>query len=115
MKVSRRTVVTALLATPTLLMPGIADAAARKKTNHIVVYVKDMHCGACAKRIAAKLYGVPGIVKVATNVKKNYAIVTPQRNKQPSPKAMWQATVDAKLTPVKLVAPQGTYTKLPKR
>lgn len=115
MKIDRRNVIAALLATPTVLLPSVSDAAPRKKTNHIVVYVKDMHCGACAKRIAAKLYGVPGIVKVATNIKKNYAVVTPQRNKQPSPKAMWQATVDAKLVPVKLVAPQGTYTKLPKR
>ena len=115
MQISRRMAVATLLASPAVLLPNVSEAAARKKTNHIVVYVTNMHCGACAKRIAAKLYGVPGIVKVSTNIKKNYAIITPQKNKRPSPKAMWEATVAAKLTPVKLVSPQGTYTKLPKK
>lgn len=99
-----------LLATVVLLSQ--AEAA---KTQYTVVYVKDMHCQTCAKKIASKLYKVPGVVKVKTNYKKNVAYVTPQRSKTPSPKALWEAVESATFEPVKIASPLGTYTKKPTR
>ena len=79
------------------------------------VYVKDMHCESCARKIASKLYTVPGVVKVATDVKKGLAVITPQANKHPSPKAMWEAVEAAEFEPIKIASPLGTFTKRPHR
>lgn len=95
----------------TLLLTQV-DAARLTSTT---VYIKDMHCETCAKKIAGKLYTVAGVVKVHTNYKKGTAIITPQRAKNPSPKALWEAVEAANFVPVKIAGPLGTYTKKPRR
>jgi copper chaperone CopZ len=77
--------------------------------NEVAIYIGDMHCNNCAKKIAAKLYRVKGVVKVRTSVKENLAVVTPQAKKQIDPKAAWAAVAKAGFEPTKLVSPQGTY------
>jgi copper chaperone CopZ len=77
--------------------------------NEIAIYVGDMHCAHCAKKIAGKLYRVKGVVKVKTDLKKNLAIVTPQAKKQVDSKAAWAAVRSAGFKPTKLVGPQGTF------
>jgi Cu+-exporting ATPase len=114
MKIDRRQLLATLAAT--VAIPTLAFGAkpeAPKKPQY-VMFVKDMHCATCAKRVAAKLYAVPGVVKVATNIEKNFVVVVPQSKKQLSPKKIWEATVAAKLTPVKLVSPIGSFTEVPK-
>jgi copper chaperone CopZ len=76
--------------------------------------VDDMHCAACAKKIAAKLYGVPGVIDVVTSVPDNTATITPQRLKQPSPRALWEAVEKAGFKPLKLEGPQGTFASKPR-
>jgi copper chaperone CopZ len=78
-----------------------------------VIEVHNMHCNDCARKIASKLYGVPGVVAVRTNVKANLAIITPQQQRRPSPKAMWEAVEKAGFKPIKLVGPQGEFTSKP--
>ncbi len=77
--------------------------------NEVAIYVGDMHCATCAKKIAGKLYSVKGVVKVRTSVKENLAIVTPQAKKQVDPKLAWAAVQKAGFKPTKMIAPQGTY------
>ena len=114
MEFTRRQALAAIGVSATCLLPTVTQAAKPKtKSPRIVIYIKDIHCNSCAKKIATKLYTVPGIVQVAANVKKNYVVVTPQKSKVPSAKKMWEATISAKTQPVKLVTPQRTYTKLP--
>lgn len=96
----------------TVLLLSQSQAA---KTQFTTVYVKDMHCNSCAKKIAGKLYAVPGVVSVKTNYKKGTAVVTPQKSKTPSPKALWEAVEAATFKPVKIASPLGTYTKKPRR
>ena len=79
------------------------------------IFVTDLHCKKCARKMARKLYAVPGVVKVQTNLKKDVAIVTPEVSKQISAVALWEATEKAGFKPVKLVGPSGTFTKHPKR
>jgi copper chaperone CopZ len=78
-----------------------------------VIEVHNMHCNDCARKIASKLYGVPGVVAVRTNVKANVAIITPQQQRRPSPKALWEAVEKAGFKPVKLVGPEGEFTSKP--
>lgn len=79
-----------------------------------VIEVENMHCSNCARKIASKLYGVPGVVVVRTSVTANTATVTPQQQRQPSPKAMWEAVERAGFKPVKLQGPQGSFTSKPR-
>ena len=94
-------------------LPSTPVVAAKRRIT--AIYVKDMHCEACAKKIARKLYNVPGVVKVTTNVKKNVALITPQKNKNPSPKRVWEAVEAATFQPIKIASPLGTFTRKPRR
>ena len=84
-------------------------AVVKRAANETAIYITNMHCPTCAKKIAGKLYRVKGVMKVKTDVKKNLAIITPQSKKQVDVKAAWAAVQAAGFKPAKLVGPQGTY------
>jgi copper chaperone CopZ len=87
-----------------------AAAAEIKLAPHeTAIYVGDMHCATCAKKISGKLFRVKGVMKVRTNVKQHVAIVTPQSKKVVDVKAAWKAVQSAGFEPVKLVGPEGTF------
>jgi copper chaperone CopZ len=104
----RRSFIAALALAPLTLSTLMAS-----EPTVTAVFVKDMHCQTCAKKIAVKLYGVPGVVKVSTNVKKGVAVIVPQASKHPSPKAIWEAVEAAKFEPVRIASPLGNYTEKP--
>lgn len=88
--------------------------------NEVAIYVDDMHCAGCAKKISGRLFKVKGVVKVRTDLKADLAIVTPQAKKQIDVKAAWEACQKAGFQPTKLVGPQGTFaadekTKAPQK
>ena len=78
------------------------------------IYVGDLHCKTCAKKIARRLYTVKGVVKVRTDVKADVAVVTPQAKKTLDVKALWSAAEKAGFPPVRLVGPAGTFEPDPK-
>jgi copper chaperone CopZ len=84
-------------------------AALKLAPGETAIYITNMHCPTCAKKIAGKLYRVKGVMKVRTDVKKNLAVVTAQSKKQVDPKAAWTAVRQAGFKPTKLVGPQGTF------
>ncbi len=90
-------------------------AAAPIPANTIKLKVNDMHCKTCAKKIARKLYAVPGVVKVAANLKTHTALVTPQKQRNPSPRAMWEAVEKAGFKPVSLEVRGQKFKKKPAR
>lgn len=88
--------------------------------NEVAIYVDDMHCAGCAKKISGRLFKVKGVVKVRTDLKADLAIVTPQAKKQIDVKAAWEACQQAGFQPTKLIGPQGTFaahekTKAPQK
>jgi copper chaperone CopZ len=90
--------------------PQHAKAPALKLApGETAIYITNMHCPTCAKKIAGKLYRVKGVMKVRTDVKKNLAVVTAQSKKQVDPKAAWTAVRQAGFKPAKLIGPQGTF------
>lgn len=76
-----------------------------------VIEVDDMHCANCAKKIARKLYAVPGVVQVKTNVKANRAYVIPQAKSDPAAIKLWNAIKAAGFEPMKMSGPQGSFTQ----
>jgi copper chaperone CopZ len=98
-----------LLAVATLANGQTLEAA----SPATVIEVDNMHCANCARKIARKLYSVPGVVGVRTNVAANTATITPQQQRQPSPKALWEAVESAGFKPIKLHGPHGEFTTKP--
>ena len=86
-----------------------AAAEIKLAPNETAIYVGDMHCATCAKKISGKLFRVKGVMKVRTNVKQHVAIVTPQSKKVVDVKAAWKAVQSAGFEPVKLIGPEGTF------
>ena len=94
-------------------MPAVARA--ESTATWTAIYVTDMHCDACAKKIARKLYALPGVKEVKANVPKDLAFVVPETGKNCSPRSIWEAVEQAGFEPVKLVGPGGTFTTKPQQ
>jgi len=114
--ISHAEVATPATAAPATVAPATAPKAdAKPKTklklapNDTVIYVGNLHCKHCAKKIASKLYAVKGVVKVRTDLKADVAIVSPQAKKKLDPLALWSAAKSSGFPAVKLVGPAGTY------
>lgn len=86
--------------------------AADMKTTTITV--KGMHCGGCAKKVAAKLKAVPGVDNANVDASTSQASITPQANKVPSPRELWEAVEKAGYVTVKIAGPSGVFTEKPK-
>ena len=71
-----------------ILSPAAAWAQKPATAPATVIKVSDMHCAACAQKISRKLYAVPGVVQVKTNLKQHAAVITPEKNRQPNPLAV---------------------------
>lgn len=91
---------------------GTASFAAEKAATSITV--DGMHCPSCAKKIVAKLKVVPGVAAVTTDVTAARIQITATAEKEPSPKALWEAVETAGYKAVKLEGPSGTFTAKPK-
>ena len=103
-----------LAATPTAEGASPVETTLKVAETDTAIYVGDLHCKSCAKKIARKLYVVKGVVKVRTDVKANVAIVTPQAKKTLHVKALWAAAQKAGFPPLKLVGPSGAFEPDPK-
>jgi copper chaperone CopZ len=81
---------------------------------YTTIYVHDMHCNDCAKKIARKLYAIPGVVEVRADVNKNVAYVVPQKDKTIAPRAVWEAVESAGFAVARMDSPQGSYQAKPR-
>ncbi|ADB19272.1 Heavy metal transport/detoxification protein [Pirellula staleyi DSM 6068] len=107
-----------LLAAAALTIAGLGSSVEARAESPAITYttiqVKSMHCDACAKKIARKLYAIPGVVEVRADVPKNIAYVVPQKDKVLSPKQMWEAVEAAGFPVASLTGPTGTFQTKPR-
>lgn len=99
-----------LAALAVVVLAGSVRAADAVPTT---ITVEDMHCMGCAKKIAARLYKVPGVVAVKADVPASRLVVQSKPEQNPSPKAMWEAVEQAGYKPAKLEGAAGTFTAKP--
>ena len=85
----------------------------KKRPEFTTIYVEDVHCKHCAKRLARKLFTVPGVKKVRANVKKDIAMVYPETKKVISPLKLWEAAEAAKFKVIKIETPTDVYEEKP--
>jgi len=90
--------------------PAAGGAAVRLQPAESCVYVTELHCSGCAKKLTRKIYALPGVAKVRADVKANAAVATPQAGKRLAAKDLWSAAKAAGFEPVRLVGPDGVYT-----
>lgn len=92
-----------------ILAVGNLPAQQPASVQTTTVQVTDMHCANCAKKISRKLYAVPGVAQVKTDVGKHIAVVVPDKKRQPNPLALWEAVESAGFEPVLLRGPFGEF------
>ena len=110
-RISRRLALSALTGSLALGSSLFAQSPA----TYTTIRVQNMHCDACAKKIARKLYSVPGVVQVRADVAKNTAYVVPQKDKTLSPRALWESVEAAGFKVARLDGPVGSFTSKPQR
>ncbi|MEM7316039.1 MAG: heavy-metal-associated domain-containing protein [Planctomycetota bacterium] len=93
-----------------LPVPSVKPA---KPTTNTTIYIKNMHCEGCAKRLRTRLYKLPGVVKVTTNVKLGTAVVVPAAKKPVKTEQLWDATIAERFAIKKVTTPKGTFLKRP--
>jgi copper chaperone CopZ len=96
-----------------VLAAGLVSDCQAAEGRRVTITVANMHCANCAKKIARKLYAVPGVVSVRTDVKADTAVVTPQADKDPSPRALWEAVEKAGFKVVQIDSPAGKFIAKP--
>src|SRR3954466_5529858 len=99
----------------TVRLAGPALVEAASPVPYTTIHVHNMHCDECAKKIARKLYVVPGVVEVRADVGKNIAYVVPQKDKSLSAKSLWEAVEGAGFAVARLESPQGNFVSKPVR
>ena len=84
-----------------------------KESSNTVIFVEDMHCKHCAKRLARKLFAVAGVKKVKANIEHDFAVVIPETKKTLSPLALWEAAEAAKFKVIRIETPIQTFETKP--
>lgn len=100
----------ALVAVAVLALVGVVRAAPPMATT---IVIPEMHCGGCAKKVAAQLSQVRGVAAAVPNVEARTITVTPQGQVVLSPRALWEAVEKAEKEPSRLEGPSGTFTAKP--
>ncbi|HMP04635.1 MAG TPA: heavy-metal-associated domain-containing protein [Gemmatales bacterium] len=90
---------------------AVAAAAKALKVaeGETLVFIEDMHCSSCAKKVAGRLFKVKGVMRVRTSVKHDAAVITPQAKKAVDVAATWATLQEGGYPPTRLIGPEGTF------
>ena len=99
--------------TPPANQVAKASGEEPKEASNTVIFVEDLHCKHCAKRLARKLFTVAGVKTVKANVEQDFAVVISETKKTLSPLALWEAAEAAKFTVVRIETPTQTFKTKP--
>jgi copper chaperone CopZ len=91
----------------------LTHVSAQTPAKATVITIEDLDCPTCAKKVEKSVSAVPGVASVKTDVKTMTATVTPQADKTPSARALWEAVEKAGFVPTKLEGPNGTFSSKP--
>ena len=86
-----------------------AVKALKVAEQETIIFVEDIHCATCAKKVSSRLFRIKGVMRVRTNVKYDAAVVTPQAKKPLDAAAAWAALQQAGYQPTRLIGPEGTF------
>lgn len=101
-----------VLALAALALAG-AVALAQPPSAVTRISLTQLHCNGCLKTIAAEVNKVPGVAATSGDLKAKVVLVTHRAGMNPSPRALWEAVVNADHTPTRIETPSGAWTKKP--
>jgi copper chaperone CopZ len=103
-----------MLALAVLVLAGVA-ALAQPPTAVTRISLTRLHCNGCLNTIAAEVNKVTGVAATSGDLKAKVVYVTHRAGMSPSPRALWEAVVEADHTPTRIETPEGVWTKKPPR
>lgn len=115
MSIKLSMIIVACVTLMTTLMQPASTRAEETKSKTTTITISDLHCEACAKKVAKKLASVKNVASASVDVKSTKATVKPKEDASASPKSLWEAVEAAGYTPTKLEGPDGTFTEKPKK
>jgi copper chaperone CopZ len=86
-----------------------AVKALKVREGETIVFVTDLHCATCAKKVTSRLFKLKGVMRVRTSVKLDAAVITPQTKKTIDVAAAWEALQEAGYQPTHLAGPEGVF------
>jgi copper chaperone CopZ len=96
------------------LLAGLAGAQVPAPSPVFTrVTLADIHCMGCAKKISARVTGVPGVAEMRVDLKAKAIWAIHKPGQTPSPKGIWEAVEQADHTPTRMDTPTGTHTAKP--
>ena len=101
------------LALALLALLALNATAQTNATPRTTITIPEMECQGCAKKVADKVYAVPGVGTVQANVQARVLIIAPRPQSAMSPRQLWEAVEAAGKKPTKLECPAGTFTAKP--
>lgn len=111
---NRRTALRMIMGAPVVAGAMFHSTAVAAAPTYTTLVVTNLHCDACAKKVAKKLYALSHVKEVRADVKKNTAYVVPDAGQLVSPKAMWEAVEAAGFKMVRLSGPAGSFNSKPR-
>ena len=96
-----------------LAAAGVTGGLWAESPRATTIVVEDLSCPVCAKKLSKAVSAVPGVVEVKADVPSSTLTVTPQGQKAPAPRALWEAVEKAGYRPTRLEGPAGTFTAKP--
>ena len=97
-----------------LALAAYSNAADKAVPVATTITIAGMHCGTCAKKVTNKLQALPNVMSAKVDVQTSLASVTPQKDKNLSPRMLWESVEAAGYQPTKIDGPSGTFTTKPK-
>ena len=79
----------------------------------IKVFIPNMHCESCAKKIRSRLFAVKGVNRVVTSVKHDLAVIEAVPGQVVSAKAIWETLEQGKFKVDRIETPQGVIKDKP--
>lgn len=100
------------LAAAAAVLALVVTANATEPTD-TTISVEGMHCVGCARKMADRLYAVPGAGAVRADAPTARLFVTPKTGDVPSQRGLWEAVEKAGYKAKKLEGPAGKFTTRP--
>jgi copper chaperone CopZ len=111
-----RRIASVILGLSLVVVIGVSEGVAQQPQtpeNAIKVFIPNMHCESCAKKIRSRLFTVKGVSRVVTWLQHDLAVIEPVKGQSVSSKAIWDALEQGKFEVDRIETPQGVIAKKP--
>lgn len=70
--------------------------------GRVEVYLEDLHCKTCAKKVSRKLYALRGVSKVETYLQTDKVVIHTPKDRPVATASIWQAVLAGGVKPIEI-------------